>query len=181
MKHLKHHPINNKSQKLSRLKKEDHTKAREKKIEAEKYLAETPKKRGGTSKPTNKKLDGEKFLSESFGTKNMKHLKKFENFTNESIEVKLKDILSKIGVKNWKVGEDHLGNNDVIIFNHNGFDFEIYSIDGIEVDSNKGEAFHVNYGKNGKWIDNFNTMNLEKSLSEICDKIDSGIGDKYVG
>lgn len=66
MKHLKKHPINDKAQRLSKIKKEDHTnKKKEKKIDGEKYLAETPKKRGGTSKPTNKKLDGEKFLSES--------------------------------------------------------------------------------------------------------------------
>jgi len=65
MKHLKHHPINDKFQKLSKLKKEDHTKAKEKKMDGEKYLAETPKKRGGVSKPTNKKLDGEKFLAEN--------------------------------------------------------------------------------------------------------------------
>jgi hypothetical protein len=111
----------------------------------------------------------------------MKHLKTYQQL-NESIEeIKIEDILSKLGVKDWKIGDDHLGNKNVYLFKHKGFDFEVYSLEDIEVDSVKGEPYHVNYGQKGKWIDNFNTMDLKKSLSEIFEKIDNGLGDKYVG
>jgi hypothetical protein len=65
MKYLKQHPINDKAQKLSKLKKEDARKAKEKKMSAEKDLAEKPKTGRATTDPSNKKLDGEKFLAES--------------------------------------------------------------------------------------------------------------------
>lgn len=65
MKHLKKHPINDKAQKLSKMKKEDVRKAKEKKISAEKDLAEKPKIGRATTDPSNKKLDGEKFLAEN--------------------------------------------------------------------------------------------------------------------
>lgn len=65
MKHIKSHPLNDKSQQLSKLKKEDHRTAKEKKISAEKDLAENPKVGRSKPNPSNKKLDGEKFLSES--------------------------------------------------------------------------------------------------------------------
>jgi hypothetical protein len=111
----------------------------------------------------------------------MKHLKTYQQL-NESIEeIKIEDILSKLGVKDWKIEDDHLGNKNVYLFKHKGFDFEVYSLEDIEVDSVKGEPYHVNYGQKGKWIDNFNTMDLKKSLSEIFEKIDNGLGDKYVG
>jgi hypothetical protein len=65
MKHLKKHPINDKAQKLSKMKKEDIRKAKEKKISAEKDLAEKPKMGRAATDPSNKKLDGERFLAES--------------------------------------------------------------------------------------------------------------------
>jgi hypothetical protein len=65
MKHLKKHPIDDKAQKLSKMKKEDVRKVKEKKVSAEKDLAQKPKMGRATTDPSNKKLDGEKFLAES--------------------------------------------------------------------------------------------------------------------
>lgn len=66
MKHLKHFPLNDKAQTLSKdMKKQDLIKAKKaKKIDADKSLSD-PKISMRTSKPSNKKLDGEKFLSEA--------------------------------------------------------------------------------------------------------------------
>lgn len=75
MKYLKQHPINDKAQKLSKLKKEDVRKAKEKKMSAEKDLAKKPKTGRVTTDPSNKKLDGEKFLAESMSQEKIEELK----------------------------------------------------------------------------------------------------------
>lgn len=66
MKHIKHHPLNDKGQNLSKdMKKQDLVKAKsDKKLDQDKSLSD-PKVSMRTSKPSNKKLDGEKFLSEN--------------------------------------------------------------------------------------------------------------------
>ncbi len=91
----------------------------------------------------------------------MKHLKKFnEMYMHGGPEQeKLIGILSSFNIKNWRLGRDHLGNDNVFLFNKDGYDFEIYNI--------PSDAYHVNYGKDGRWIENFNTMDLESSLLQI--------------
>lgn len=91
----------------------------------------------------------------------MKHLKKFNEIYayGSKEQERAVEIFKKFGIENWKVGDDHLGNDNVFLFNKGGYDFEIYNI--------PSDAYHVNYGKNGEWIENFNTMDLEKSLSDI--------------
>lgn len=72
----KTHPINDKAQRLSKMKKEDVRKGKEKKISAEAQLAKKPKMGRATTDPSNKKLDAEKFLAES-------DVKTFEQFINQ--------------------------------------------------------------------------------------------------
>lgn len=64
MKHIKKHPINDKSQQLSKdMKKQDLVKPKkDKKLDADDSLSD-PKISKKYTKPSNKKLDGEKFLS----------------------------------------------------------------------------------------------------------------------
>lgn len=75
------HPINDKSQKLSKMmKKQDYIKdLKDKELDAEDHLAEVPKFRANPDpkKPSNNRLDSEKHLSK------MKHLRTFENFDSK--------------------------------------------------------------------------------------------------
>lgn len=78
MKHIKHHPISDKSQKLSKdMKKQDLVKAKkDKKLDADDHLSKTPKFSKRSGEPSNKKLDGEKHLSNG-------KIKTFESFNKE--------------------------------------------------------------------------------------------------
>jgi len=97
----------------------------------------------------------------------------FDSFNKNEIyaygsdeQAKSADIFKKLGIDNFTVGNDHLGNDNVFLFTHKGYKFEIYTI--------PSDAYHVNYGKIGddnEWIENFNTMDLEKSLREILDNV----------
>lgn len=83
MKHIKKHPLNDKSQKLSKdMKKQDLVKPKsDKKLDADKSLS-SPNVSMRTSKPSNKKLDGEKFLAEK-----LKNLKRFnEEFDRDGYD-----------------------------------------------------------------------------------------------
>lgn len=121
MKHIKSHPINDKYQRLSKLKKEDHRSAKEKKMSAEKDLAEKPKVGKSKPNPSNKKLDGEKFLSESVSLLTDSEKKWLENmigyaddriaFEKDDIEIK-QSIFSKLGIgenedNNWEIGNGY--------------------------------------------------------------------------
>jgi len=88
----------------------------------------------------------------------MRHLKKFNEKYEYDTAEKAVNIFGKLGIE-WTIGDDHLGNDNVFLFNKNGYDFEIYTI--------PQDTYHLNYGKNGNWIENFYTHDLEKSLSEI--------------
>lgn len=75
MRHIKHHPINDKQQTLSKdMKKQDLIKPKtDKKLDADDHLSETPKFSKKSGEPSNKKLDGEKHLSNG-------KIKTFESF-----------------------------------------------------------------------------------------------------
>ena len=97
----------------------------------------------------------------------------FDSFNKNEIyaygsdeQAKAVDIFKKLGIDNFTIGDDHLGNDNVFLFTHKGYKFEVYPI--------PSDAYHVNYGKIGddnEWIENFNTMDLEKSLREILDDV----------
>ncbi len=128
MKHIKSHPIADKSQNLSRLKREDHRSSKDKRMSAEKDLAVNPKVGKSKPNPSNQKLDGEKFLSESVSllTDSEKELlvncieycekmddeEQNDNNYKKYIDVEIKkSIYSKLGIsKNmdkWEIGSGY--------------------------------------------------------------------------
>lgn len=90
MKHIKHHPLNDKAQKLSKdMKKQDLVRPKkDKKLEADGSLSD-PKITKRISKPSNKKLSSEKHLSTDSKIKKvaetMTNIFSFEDFTNEEL------------------------------------------------------------------------------------------------
>lgn len=94
----------------------------------------------------------------------MKHLKRFESLFNDEQDriehemlTKATHLLNSFGIK-WSIGNDHVGNEGVILFNIEDCDFEIYYIDE--------HCFNVCYKKDDKW-DSFKTFNLKASLEVI--------------
>lgn len=110
MKHLKHHPINDKQANLSDdMKEQDHVNPpAKKKLDADKSLSD-PAVSSKYSKPSNKNLDGEDFLSD-YTKVNMKHTKPSnkkldgENFLSEEVASTVK--LHPVNDKSQKLSKD---------------------------------------------------------------------------
>jgi len=110
MKHIKHHPLNDKSQGLSKdMKKQDLVRPKkDKKLEADDSLSD-PKVTKRISKPSNKKLSSEKHLSSDGKVKKVEenqlnNIFSFDDFINEELT---KTPATYEFTKNKKEDTDH--------------------------------------------------------------------------
>lgn len=97
----------------------------------------------------------------------MKHLKKFNEvffFGHPSFEKAIKIVRKIVGDTNFTIGDDHLGNKNVLLFNLNDIDFEVYNIDG------DGDYYNVSFKKDAEDWNDFKTGDLGISLQEIIDR-----------